>query len=67
MFLFSAKIQDGRQKWRKLKFFPFYLFLFNRALKLCWIKRLVEGSGNWQKLFEAMLGLNEKHLWQLDQ
>ena len=22
-FSFSAKIQDGRQKWRKLKFFPF--------------------------------------------
>ena len=22
-FLFSAKIQDGRQKWQKLKFFPF--------------------------------------------
>ena len=22
-FLFSAKIKDGRQKWRKLKFFPF--------------------------------------------
>ena len=21
-FLFSAKIQDGHQKWRKLKFFP---------------------------------------------
>ena len=21
--LFSAKIQDARQKWRKLKFFPF--------------------------------------------
>ena len=21
-FSFSAKIQDGRQKWRKLKFFP---------------------------------------------
>ena len=21
-FLFSAKFQDGRQKWRKLKFFP---------------------------------------------
>ena len=24
-FSFSAKIQDGRQKWRKLKFFPFAL------------------------------------------
>ena len=22
-FSFSAKIQDGHQKWRKLKFFPF--------------------------------------------
>ena len=22
-FSFSAKIQDGRQNWRKLKFFPF--------------------------------------------
>ena len=38
------------------------LFLFNRALKLCWIKRLVEGSGNWQKLFEVMLGLRKKNI-----
>ena len=37
------------------------------ALKLCWIKRLVEDSGNWQKLFEAMLGLNKKYLRQLVQ
>ena len=43
------------------------LFLFNRALKLCWVKRLVEGNGNWQKLFETMQGLNKKHMWQLDQ
>ena len=43
------------------------LFLFNRALKLCWVKRLVEGNGKWQKLFETMQGLNKKHMWQLDQ
>ena len=27
----------------------------------------MEGSGNWQKLFEVMLGVNKNYLWLLDQ
>ena len=42
------------------------LRMFNKALKLTWIKRLVQNSGNWQNIFEVSIGLNKKHVWELD-
>ena len=38
------------------------LRIFNKALKLTWIKRLVLNSGKWQNLFESSIGLNQKTL-----
>ena len=35
------------------------LRMFNKALKLTWIKRLVQNSGNWQNIFEVTIGLNK--------
>ena len=34
IFYFSAKIQDGRQKWRKLKFFEFCIEYFPTTLRV---------------------------------
>ena len=42
------------------------LRMFNKALKLTWIKRLVQNSRNWQNIFEVSIGLNKKHVWELD-
>ena len=38
-FSFFAKIQDGRQKWRKLKFFEFCIEYFATTL---WVKNSVQ-------------------------
>ena len=39
---------------------------FNKALKLSWVKRILNTSGGWQDMFEEVVGLNRKTVWELD-
>ena len=39
---------------------------FHYALKLSWIKRLVQTKGNWQSLFDHTISHNRKQIWELD-
>ena len=41
--------------------------LFNKALKLSWIRRLITTSGNWQNIFISDIYAHKKLMWELDQ
>ena len=41
--------------------------LFNKALKLLWIRRLITTSGNWQNIFISDIYAHKKLIWELDQ
>ena len=38
----------------------------NDGLKLAWIKRTCQKSGDWQKVLEKMSGMEKKQIWELD-
>ena len=40
--------------------------LFNKALKLSWIRRLITTSGNWQNIFISDIYAHKKLLWELN-
>ena len=40
--------------------------LFNKALKLSWIRRLITTSGNWQNIFISDIYAHKKLIWELD-
>ena len=53
-------IEEGRLKLINID-------LFNKALKLSWIRRLVTTSGNWQIIFISDIYVHKKLIWELDQ
>ena len=38
----------------------------NNALKLCWIKRVIDKTGAWQSNFETLVGAEKSKVWDLD-
>ena len=39
---------------------------FNEALKISWIKRLIDGTGSWHNIFQYMVFYHKKLFWELD-
>ena len=42
------------------------LISFDLALKISWVRRLVNIKGNWQNVFESETGVDKKIVWDLD-
>ena len=60
--LCSAKIQDGRQKWRKLKFFPRHRILIFSVFHFLLKSKMAAKSGeNWN--FSPFIGYSCTTLW----
>ena len=55
----EKNIEDGGLKLTNLR-------LFQIALKLSWIKRLIESHGVWQSVFDIHFKINKKIFWELD-
>ena len=56
---YSMHIWTNQMKWNRFN----YNF---KALRISWLKRLIQGEGDWQELFKNTVTADYKLIWELD-